>query len=173
MKWERIANAAAIIAAAMLFSVIVALARTPIALTPPFVAVKAELKTPWAQGFLAPSEAILSLGRADDALKKLVAEQRCLADVIYLEARGESDQRAIAEVILHRLSQGAHGYTICGVVHEGAGQSFCQFTFVCDGSLDRPRLPKAWRSSQVLAARVLAGEGWKRAAPMAQPLFTL
>jgi spore germination cell wall hydrolase CwlJ-like protein len=45
------------------------------------------------------------------------------------------------------------------VVYEGAGQTFCQFTFACNDALDQPRIPEAWRAAQVLATRVLAGEG--------------
>lgn len=99
-------------------------------------------------------------GGAGDALKQLAAEQQCLADVVYFEARGESEagQRAVAEVILHRLAEGTHGRTICNVVYEGANQTFCQFTFACDGSTGRPRLAGPWRAAQVLAARLLAGE---------------
>ena len=99
-------------------------------------------------------------GGAGDALKQLAAEQQCLADVIYFEARGESEagQRAVAEVILHRLAEGTHGRTICNVVYEGANQTFCQFTFACDGSTGRQRVVGPWRAAQVLAARLLAGE---------------
>jgi len=93
-------------------------------------------------------------------MKMLSAQHRCLAEVMYFEARseGEEGQRAVAEVILHRLDGGEHGKSICAVVYEGAGQTFCQFTFVCDGSLDKPREPEAWRQAQVLAARMLSGE---------------
>lgn len=95
-----------------------------------------------------------------DAMKMLSAQHRCLAEVMYYEARseGEEGQRAVAEVILHRLEGGEHGKSICAVVYEGAGQTFCQFTFVCDGSLDKPREAEAWRQAQVLAARMLSGE---------------
>lgn len=97
---------------------------------------------------------------ADDALKRLAAEQQCLADVIYFEARGESEagQRAVADVILHRLAEGTHGRTICDVAYEGMGQTFCQFTFACDGSMQQPRLAEPWRAAQVLAARLMASE---------------
>jgi spore germination cell wall hydrolase CwlJ-like protein len=80
--------------------------------------------------------------------------------VIYFEARGESEagQRAVAEVILNRLAKGTHGHTICSVVYEGEGQTFCQFTFACDGSLLQPRIAEPWRAAQVLAARLMVGE---------------
>jgi spore germination cell wall hydrolase CwlJ-like protein len=44
-------------------------------------------------------------------------------------------------------------------VYEGVGQTFCQFTFACDGATNQTRIAEDWRSAQVLAARVLAGEG--------------
>ncbi|HWX88958.1 MAG TPA: cell wall hydrolase [Rhizomicrobium sp.] len=105
--------------------------------------------------------AIAQTGAAGDALKKLIAEHHCLAEAMYFEARGEGEagMRAVADVILHRLAEGSHGATICSVVYEGADLTFCQFTFACDGALDQPRLPEAWRAAQVLAARLLAGEG--------------
>jgi spore germination cell wall hydrolase CwlJ-like protein len=97
---------------------------------------------------------------SDIALTKLAGESRCLADAVYYEARGESEagQIAVAEVILNRLADGGHGNTICKVVYEGFDQTFCQFTFVCDGSLDRPKTPEPWRAAQVLAAQLLAGQ---------------
>lgn len=97
---------------------------------------------------------------ARDALKMLGAQHRCLAEMMYYEARseGEVGERAVAEVVLNRLAGGEHGKSICAVVYEGAGQTFCQFTFVCDGSLNQGKEPEAWRQAQVLAARMLSGE---------------
>ena len=42
---------------------------------------------------------------------KLVAEHKCLAEVLYYEARGEGagGQKAIAEVVFHRLNRGNFG----------------------------------------------------------------
>jgi len=78
---------------------------------------------------------------------------------MYYEARGEGVQgeMAVAEVVFHRVESGAHGKTICAIVYEGAGRPVCQFSFVCDGSLDRPREPLAWRTAQDLATRILTG----------------
>jgi len=95
-----------------------------------------------------------------EAVHNLLAEHRCLAQVMYYEARGDGEkgERAVAEVVFDRLAEGTHGSTLCDVVFEGAGQTFCQFTFVCDGSMDRPKDAKAWRAAQVLAARLMVGE---------------
>ena len=67
-------------------------------------------------------------------------------------------ERSVAQVILNRLAAGQYGRTICRVAYQGAHQTFCQFTYVCDGSLDQPRRPEDWRAAQVLAARILSGQ---------------
>lgn len=95
-----------------------------------------------------------------EAMQRMTQEHRCLSEVLYFEARGETEagQVGVAEVIYHRLAGGRHGTTICAVIYEGADQTFCQFTFACDGSLDRPKLADAWRAAQVLAARIMTGQ---------------
>ena len=162
-NWERLGDVLAVVVAVLLASVIVALAQTsddpPTAQVPP-KPVKIELKQPRPLHPVAMPGTISQDGDSGEALQKLAAEQRCLAEVMYFEARGESEagQRAVAEVILHRLAEGGHGHTICNVVYEGSGQTFCQFTFACDGSLLKPRAMEPWRAAQVLAARLMAGE---------------
>ncbi|HEY2837092.1 MAG TPA: cell wall hydrolase, partial [Rhizomicrobium sp.] len=76
---------------------------------------------------------------ADPAMTKLLAEHRCLSEVLYYEARGEGDQgqKAVAEVIFHRMNSKNYGHSICAVVYEGAGHPGCQFSFACNGDLDR------------------------------------
>src|SRR3954464_599400 len=73
----------------------------------------------------------------DSALGQLVAEHKCLSEVLYYEARGEgaTGQKAIAEVIFHRMNRGAYGHSICAVVYEGRGRPGCQFSFVCNGEV--------------------------------------
>jgi hypothetical protein len=90
---------------------------------------------------------------------RLLTESRCLAEAMYYEARGEGEvgQLAVAKVVLNRLAGGGHGHTICGVVYEGFDQT-CQFTFVCDGSLDRPKTRGPWRVAQALTTLLLAGQ---------------
>src|SRR5580658_5547525 len=75
----------------------------------------------------------------DVVLNQLLAEHRCLAEVLYYEARGEgrTGQQAIAEVVFHRMNTGNYGHSICAVVYEGAGRPGCQFSFTCDGELTR------------------------------------
>jgi len=97
---------------------------------------------------------------ADVALAQLLAEHRCLSEVMYFEARGEgtAGQMAVAEVIFHRLRRGHYGHSICAVVYEGAGTHSCQFSFACHGELAQRKSPTAWRSAEMLAARILTGE---------------
>jgi Cell Wall Hydrolase len=94
------------------------------------------------------------------AVRDLLGEHRCLSEVMYYEARGEGEQgeRAVAEVVFDRLAQGSHGNTLCDVIFEGAGKTFCQFTFACDGSMRKVKEAEAWRAAQVLAARLMVGE---------------
>ena len=78
------------------------------------------------------------------------AEEDCLANAVYFEARGESleGQLAVAEVVLNRARSGRYPATWCGVVTQHA-----QFSFVRGG-----RIPAADRSS----------EAWKRAVAIAR-----
>lgn len=96
----------------------------------------------------------------DSPLSRLVAEHRCLSEVMYYEARGEgsSGQKAIAEVVFHRMRNGNYGNSICAVVYEGAGRPSCQFSFTCNGDMRRAKDAGAWRNAEFLAARILTGE---------------
>ena len=94
------------------------------------------------------------------ALANLMAEHRCLAEVLYYEARGEgrTGQQAVAEVVFHRMDTGHYGHSICAVVYEGAGEHGCQFSFTCDGSVMRPRDEDAWKESESVAEEILTRE---------------
>lgn len=64
----------------------------------------------------------------------------CLSQAIYYEAGNESDdgQRAVAQTVLNRVRHPAFPSSVCGVVYEGSQRvTGCQFTFTCDGSLNR------------------------------------
>lgn len=96
----------------------------------------------------------------DMAMTQLLAEHRCLSEVMYYEARGEGQdgQMAVAEVVFHRLRHGHYGHSICAVVYEGAGSPGCQFSFACNGELTVRKSAVSWRSAETLAARILTGE---------------
>ena len=96
----------------------------------------------------------------DIVLTQLVAEHRCLSEALYYEARGEGriGERAVAEVVFHRMNAGHYGHSICAVVYEGSFRPGCQFSFTCDGALHRPREASAWKESEQLAAQILTGQ---------------
>ena len=83
----------------------------------------------------------------------------CLTQAVYYEARGEGSagEAAVAQVVLNRTRHPAFPKTICGVVFQGAGESGCQFSFACDGSVNRRVETVAWRRAEHVAARALDG----------------
>lgn len=77
------------------------------------------------------------------------AEQECLANAVYFEARGESlqGQLAVAEVVLNRAASGRYPATLCAVVIQPA-----QFSFVRRGRMPRAdRGSDAWRRAVAVA----------------------
>lgn len=89
------------------------------------------------------------------------AEQTCLANGIYFEARGENlkGQAAVAQVILNRVRNPAYPKTICGVVYQNdSWKNRCQFSFACDGKKDRIRNPSNYRVAEEIAMAVTAGK---------------
>jgi spore germination cell wall hydrolase CwlJ-like protein len=94
------------------------------------------------------------------AMVKIGAEQRCLAEAMYYEARGEGiqGQEAIAEVVFHRMHGRGYPASICGVVYQGANDGLsCQFSFVCNGEMQRPKSASNWAQVKLLAAKILNG----------------
>jgi len=89
------------------------------------------------------------------------AEQRCLANAIYFEARGESvrGQAAVAQVVLNRVRNPAYPDTICSVVYQNDRWfNRCQFSFACDGRKDRIRNPWNYSRAEEIAMAVTAGK---------------
>ncbi|MEI9989660.1 MAG: cell wall hydrolase [Rhizomicrobium sp.] len=93
-------------------------------------------------------------------LTRLLQEHTCLSEVMYYEARGEGEegQKAVAEVVFHRMNTGNYGHSICAVVYEGVGTGTCQFSFACDGAREATHEPGPWREAQAIAARIMVGE---------------
>lgn len=88
-------------------------------------------------------------------------EQKCLAEAIYFEARGESEegQIAVAQVVLNRVKNPSYPNSVCGVVYQNQHKrNRCQFSFACDGIKDRIASPKAWDLAKRLAREVSDGE---------------
>ncbi|WP_439273646.1 cell wall hydrolase [Pseudochrobactrum sp. HB0163] len=91
------------------------------------------------------------------------AEQKCLAEGIYFEARGEplKGQAAVGQVILNRVRNPAYPSTICGVVYQNRDwRNACQFSFACDGQKHRVTEAGHWRIAQQVAKAVTAGQIW-------------
>jgi len=87
-------------------------------------------------------------------------ELSCLAQAVYYEARGETyqGQVAVAEVVMNRARSGVYPGSVCGVVYQGSHRATgCQFTFTCDGSLERRPRGASWARSQQVARQVLLG----------------
>ena len=83
----------------------------------------------------------------------------CLTQAVYYEAGFEplAGRRAVAQVVLNRMRHPAFPKSVCGVVYQGAKLPVCQFSFTCDGSLDRAPAPAAWRQARDVAKAALAG----------------
>jgi spore germination cell wall hydrolase CwlJ-like protein len=93
-------------------------------------------------------------------LERMLAEQRCLAEAMYYEARGEGldGEKAIAEVVFHRMRSSGFPHSICGVVYQGSGSGHgCQFSFTCNGEMDTPKAVGSWAQAKRLAGRILTG----------------
>jgi spore germination cell wall hydrolase CwlJ-like protein len=90
----------------------------------------------------------------------VLAEHRCLSEALYYEARSEGarGEKAVAEVVFHRMNAGNYGHSICAVVYEGSARKTCQFSFTCNGDLGRPREAAAWQDAEQLAAQILTGQ---------------
>ena len=84
----------------------------------------------------------------------------CLAQAVYYEAASEGVDggRAVAQVVLNRLRHPGFPSTICGVVYQGAERTTgCQFSFTCDGSMQRIPIPWLWTRSKQIAEQALKG----------------
>ncbi len=93
------------------------------------------------------------------AIRITEREVRCMTDVIYHEARSESEtgQRGVAHVVLNRIADGRFPNTICNVVYDR--KHGCQFSWTCTGKPPRVRDPQLYATSEAIARDVLAGKG--------------
>ena len=92
-----------------------------------------------------------------------LGEFACMALTIYFEARGEprDGQIAVGDVVLNRKRAAAYPDDVCEVVLHGGAirRHACQFSFICDGSSDRPREERAWEHAKRLAWDMLYDGG--------------
>ncbi|WP_238120145.1 MULTISPECIES: cell wall hydrolase [unclassified Xanthobacter] len=93
----------------------------------------------------------------------LARAQKCLAEAIYFESRGEPKrgQIAVAQVVVNRVFSGYYPADVCGTVYQNAHRHLaCQFTFACDNVKDVIREPDMWVQAKEIAADMLDGKLW-------------
>jgi spore germination cell wall hydrolase CwlJ-like protein len=90
--------------------------------------------------------------------------EKCLADAVYFEARGEplKGQQAVAQVVMNRVFSGYYPNDVCGVVYQNANRHLaCQFTFACEGKdLNKVDEPDMWEQAKRIAKDMLDGKIW-------------
>lgn len=91
--------------------------------------------------------------------ESIETELMCMAQAVYYESAFEPvpGQIAVAEVIANRVSDHRYPDSVCGVVFQGATRTTgCQFTFTCDGSMERNKASgEPWERAQRIAAHVM------------------
>ena len=95
-----------------------------------------------------------------------VGQAKCLADNMYFEARnqGTAGITAVSNVVLNRVKSEMYPNTICEVVRQGPHRESwrkdgtyhpvkhrCQFSWYCDGLVDKPKKGRTWNTSLEVA----------------------
>ncbi len=115
---------------------------------------------PFADGPNPAARAFRFAGSAED----LQRATDCLAAGVLYEAGDDAPgEKAVAQVVLNRLRHPAFPKTVCGVVFEGSERATgCQFSFTCDGSMQRwhPTLDQ-WKRAHTVASAALHGNVYK------------
>ena len=124
---------------------------------------------------LTPSDALTDnaqrplSGRALEVARPFVLEAsdsgwnkavRCLALANYYEAasEGAAGMRAVSQVVLNRMRHPAFPHSVCEVVFQGSERpTGCQFTFTCDGAMNRAPVPALFAQAQAIASAALRG----------------
>jgi spore germination cell wall hydrolase CwlJ-like protein len=89
--------------------------------------------------------------------------EKCLANAVYFEARGEPvrGQMAVAQVVMNRVFSPFYPNDVCGVVYQNAHRhNACQFTFACDGIPDVVTEQDMWIRAKRIAKETLDGKLW-------------
>lgn len=96
--------------------------------------------------------------------KERAKAEKCLADAVYFEARGEplKGQEAVAQVVMNRVFSGYYPDNVCSVVFQNARRHLaCQFTFACEGkNLHRIDEPDMWEQAKRISKDTLDGKIW-------------
>lgn len=110
---------------------------------------------PFVDGPLQPAKRYVFRG---SPAAKLQATE-CLATAALYEAGlDERGQKAVIQVVLNRVRHPAYPKTICGVVYQGSKrETGCQFSFTCDGSMQRRRVREGWETARKAARLALNG----------------
>jgi spore germination cell wall hydrolase CwlJ-like protein len=93
----------------------------------------------------------------------LAKAEKCLADAIYFESRGETKQgqTAVAQVVVNRAFSGFYPSDICGVVYQNSNRYLaCQFTFACEGKKLVVDEPDMWEQAKQISHEMLDGKLW-------------
>jgi spore germination cell wall hydrolase CwlJ-like protein len=89
--------------------------------------------------------------------------EKCLADAIYFESRGEPErgQVAVAQVVINRVFSGFYPEDVCGTVYQNAHRFLaCQFTFACEGKKLVVNDQPAWDRATRISRDMLDGKLW-------------
>ena len=84
----------------------------------------------------------------------------CMTQAVYYEAGLEplEGQQAVAQTVINRMRHPYFPKSVCGVVYQGSAVPiYCQFSFTCDGSLERTPIPAYWARAQQVAEAALNG----------------
>ena len=112
-------------------------------------------KVPFVTGRIVPARPFAFAGTPDDRARAVA----CLATAVLYEAGDDAiGEQAVAQVVLNRVRHPAFPRTVCGVVFQGSQlPTGCQFTFTCDGALERRVSDAAWLRAKYVAEAALAG----------------
>jgi spore germination cell wall hydrolase CwlJ-like protein len=89
--------------------------------------------------------------------------EKCLADAIYFESRGEVErgQAAVAQVVINRVFSGYYPGDVCATVYQNAHRHLaCQFTFACEGKSLIVNDQPSWTRATRIARDMLDGKIW-------------
>jgi spore germination cell wall hydrolase CwlJ-like protein len=100
-----------------------------------------------------PAERLALLGG------KRAQAEKCLADAVYFESRGEPElgQIAVAQVVINRV----FSEDVCATVYQNAHRYLaCQFTFACEGKKLVVNDQPAWERATRISRDMLDGKLW-------------
>lgn len=137
--------------------------RWPGMMTPPNVAKPMTMAEARASNAAVPIDRSRRVRAASFHLRKPPAAVRqaveCLATAALYEAGDdERGQQAVMQVILNRVRAPGFPGTVCGVVYQGSTRATgCQFSFTCDGSVQRRPVRSGWAAARGRARTALSG----------------